>query len=124
MVEPTVEHKISYWHGGILGHRRSARDGLQRRLEPSDHGHGVVRFDDVAHYLERVRAVPAVHILLEDVYRPVATGDVRCRDDSGVALAPYRAQAEHGTRSGHARAVVGELVQVPAVGTRVVGDHI
>ena len=84
----------------------------------------MVRLDDVADDAERVRTVATVHVLLENVDRPVAVSDVRGGDDRGVTLVPRRLHAQDIAWFWHARAVVGHLLKVAAVGTRVVRDDL
>ena len=117
-VETAVVDKIGGEDAGIAG------NGRERRLKPPGDRHAVVRLNDVVNDSERVLAVPAVHVLLEDADRAVAVGDLRGRDDRGVTLLPSCSHAQHITGSWHTRAVVGNSLQVAAIRTRVVGDHL
>ena len=111
VVETAVVDKIGGRYAGVAG------NGGGRCLKPPGYRHAVVRLDNVVDDAERVGAVAAVHVLLEDADRAVAVGDVRGCDDRGVTLFPGRFHAEDVTRYRHARAVVCKFLQIAAIRT-------
>ena len=118
MSEPCVIDKNSVAYPG-------AGQGAGRlSLKPPGYRHAVVRLDDAVDDAEGICAVSPVHVLLEDVDRAVAAGDVRGCDHRRVAFVPSRLHAEDVARLRHARAVVGHLQKIAAVGGRIVGDDL